>query len=160
MGQDEGVSRMFWLCVCLTAWSFDLIYTTKKNKENYSGPPGNDAAKLGQHTVSIMQSKVHFIWKSPIIVNGWFWGRLAAGGDQTTALCTGGLKGLRGSGLTKEDRAVTQRKYLLSDWWAAKETQEEAKLSQDSTAGSNGQRGTASSPDSLGPVAQPTCHFS
>ena len=74
------VSRMFWLCVCLTAWSFDLIYATTKNKGNYSGPPGNDVAKLGQHTVSIRQSKVRFIWKSPIIVKGQFWGRLAAGG--------------------------------------------------------------------------------
>lgn len=40
----------------------------------------NDVAKLGQHTVSIIQSKVHLIWKCPVIEKGLFWGWPATGG--------------------------------------------------------------------------------
>lgn len=63
-------------------------------------------------------------------------------------------------GWQKENRAVTQRKYLSSNWQAAKETQEEAKLEKIAPPGATVTEGRASSTDSLGPVARPTCHSS
>lgn len=80
-----------------------------------------------------MQSKVHLIWKSPIIEKRpvlWPAASVEGGGQQ---LCTGRAPGLpHGSGLTEESRAVTQRKYLSFAW---QDTQEEAELEKIAPAG-------------------------
>lgn len=66
MGQDksqESVQNILVMCVFHNSQiRLDPRKRKKeKRKKKTSGPPGDDVAKLGQHTVLLMQSKVHFI---------------------------------------------------------------------------------------------------
>lgn len=77
----------------LTACNYDLIHAT--------GPSGNGVAERGQHTVKRNAEQSAIIEEEK---KASFEAGRPPGGEQTTALCTGGLEGVRGSGWTKGNR--------------------------------------------------------
>lgn len=160
MGQDkteESVQNILVMCVSRSC-NYDLICATEKEQNN-SGSSGNDVVKLGQHTVSIMQSKVHLIWNSPIIEKGLFRGWPAAGGADNSIVY---WRSLRPAWfwVDKREQSGDSEEIPFIRLTSRQRDTGRGETWKDSTAGSGGHRGTASSADSLGPVAQPTCHSS